>query len=181
MKKHILYKWTILAAGVLILYPGVATAQSLHEEVLATDTAIIERLDGGITSQKEFVGAANYIPVEELRSFPDLNVVNALQGKAPGLIARWGDGGLGFNTSNLFIRGQHTNGNSQAIVIIDGIERSLDDLLVEEIESIEVLKDAVAKVLYGPAAANGIIKVTTKKGKIGKRKIRTTVEGESCT
>ena len=52
MKKHILYKWTILAAGVLILYPGVATAQSLHEEVLATDTAIIERLDGGITSQK---------------------------------------------------------------------------------------------------------------------------------
>lgn len=177
MKKHILYKWTILAAGVLILYPGVATAQSLHEEVLATDTAIIERLDGGITSQKEFVGAANYIPVEELRSFPDLNVVNALQGKAPGLIARWGDGGLGFNTSNLFIRGQHTNGNSQAIVIIDGIERSLDDLLVEEIESIEVLKDAVAKVLYGPAAANGIIKVTTKKGKIGKRKIRTTVEG----
>ncbi len=88
MKKHILYKWTILAAGVLILYPGVATAQSLHEEVLATDTAIIEQLDGGITSQKEFVGAANYIPVEELRSFPDLNVVNALQGKAPGLIAR---------------------------------------------------------------------------------------------
>lgn len=71
MKKHILYKWTILAAGVLILYPGVATAQSLQEEVLATDTAIIERLDGGITSQKEFVGAASYIPVEELRSFPD--------------------------------------------------------------------------------------------------------------
>ena len=177
MKRHIIYKWTLLAVGICTLYPDIATAQTSKREILAADTATIERLDGGITLHKDFVGAVSSIPVEELRSFPDLNVINALQGKAPGLVVRWGDGGLGFNSSELFIRGQHSNGNNQAVVIIDGIERSLDDLLVDEIESIEVLKDAVAKVLYGPAAANGVIKVTTKKGKVGKRKIRTTVEG----
>lgn len=177
MKRYTLYKWTFGLMAVLVFYPNILIAQTLQQETLSVDTVTIERLDGGMTPKENFVGASSFVTMEKLRSFPDLNVVNALQGKAPGLIARWGNGGLGFNSSSLFIRGQHTNGGNQAVVIIDGIERSLDDLLVEEIESIEVLKDAVAKVLYGPAAANGVIKVTTKKGKIGKRRIRTTVEG----
>ena len=49
-----------------------------------------------------------------------------------------GDGGLGYNTSTLYVRGQHNNGTNTALVIIDGIERPIDDILPEEIESIEV-------------------------------------------
>ena len=50
MKRHIIYKWTLLAVGICTLYPDIATAQTSKREILAADTATIERLDGGITS-----------------------------------------------------------------------------------------------------------------------------------
>ncbi len=75
-------------------------------------------------------------------------------------------------TRHFMFRGQHSNGTNKAIVIIDGIERPIDDILPEEIESIEVLKDASAKILYGAQATNGVILVRTKRGQAGKRVIR---------
>ena len=62
------------------------------------------------------------------------------------------------------------------MVIIDGIERPIDDILPEEIESIEVLKDATAKILYGAAATNGVVLVRTKRGEAHKRIVRVGVE-----
>lgn len=176
MKKQKLYRLSFLVAGGLILAPAPAEAQKNEKDTLLFQRDNIERLDGGTTPEKEFVGAISTISTDKLKKYPDLTITNALQGKAAGLIARSGDGGVGYNSSSLFIRGQHSNGGNQAIVIIDGIERPLDDILIEEIETIEVLKDAAAKVLYGPSAANGVINITTRRGAVGKRVIRTSLE-----
>ena len=78
-------------------------------------------------------------------------------------------------TSTLYVRGQHNNGTNTALVIIDGIERPIDDILPEEIESIEVLKDATAKILYGAAATNGVVLVRTKRGEAHKRIVRVSI------
>ena len=66
--------------------------------------------------------------------------------------------------------------NNNAIVIVDGIERSMDDIIPEEVETIDVLKDATAKILYGARAANGVLVVTTRRGEANKRVIRASVE-----
>ncbi len=136
-----------------------------------------ERGDGGAdTYQSGLTSAIGRINVEHLKAMPDMRLSNTLQGQAAGLIAIANIGGLGYNESELYIRGQHSNASNQAIVIIDGIERPIDDIIPEEIESIEVLKDAPAKILYGPRATNGVVLVRTKRGEAHKRIIRVGLE-----
>ena len=130
-----------------------------------------ERMDGGQTHQRELTSAIETIDVEDLRRFSSLNLSNYMQGQAAGLTARSQNGGLGYQTANLNVRGPHG-----AIVVIDGIERSIDDIMVEEIGTIEVLKDASAKILYGPRATNGVILITTKRGEPNKKVIRANLE-----
>lgn len=113
---------------------------------------------------------------EKLEGYADLVLTNALQGRLAGLTVISGTGGLGNNTPSLYIRGAHRNGGNSAMVVVDGLERDLVDFVPEEIESIEILKDAGAKILYGPRAANGVILVTTKQGKANTRILRTSVE-----
>lgn len=151
------------------------TIRLTHEGYLSGERDMLERLDGGSTSQHDLTAAIGRVDVEKMRSYPDLNITTSLQGQAAGLIVRSTNGGLGYNGADLYIRGLHSDG-TKAIVVIDGIERPLDDLTAEEIESIQVLKDAPAKVLYGPRAANGVLLVTTKRGEANKRIIRTTLE-----
>lgn len=130
-----------------------------------------DRMDGGKMYQRELTSAIESVDVDNLRRYSDLSLSNAMQGLASGVVARATNGGLGYNFSNLNIRGPHG-----AVVVIDGIERSLDDIMAEEIESMEILKDASAKILYGPRATNGVILINTKRGAPNKRIIRTTVE-----
>lgn len=147
-----------------------------NEDLYASERNIHERADGGKTYQRDLVGTVSKLSMENVLKYPDLQLSNALQGQAAGLIAISGDGGLGYNTSTLYVRGQHNNGTNTALVIIDGIERPIDDILPEEIESIEVLKDATAKILYGAAATNGVVLVRTKRGEAHKRIVRVGVE-----
>lgn len=137
---------------------------------------VVSRADGVDTPVAEFTGAVSTINGESLKTYPDIVLSNALQGRAPGLIVRSTLSGLGNNDAELFIRGNHGNSGNKAIVIIDGIERPIDDLLAEEIESIEILKDASAKILYGPAAANGVLVVKTKRGVANTRVLRASGE-----
>lgn len=115
-------------------------------------------------AQDTGVGATAGLGHGEFDSYPDLTLTNMLQGKIAGLQVRSIVHGLGNNVPDLYIRGQHGMSANTALVIIDGVERPLADLIPEEIESIEVLKDATAKILYGARAANGVVVVTTKKG-----------------
>ncbi|MGM9739861.1 MAG: SusC/RagA family TonB-linked outer membrane protein, partial [Candidatus Cryptobacteroides sp.] len=123
----------------------------------------------------ESTSAIAEVNMEYVSRYPDLNVTNALQGQAAGLVVRSNSGALGIGSS-LNIRGPHAFNSNNAIVVIDGIESSLEYLMPEQIESIEILKDAPAKVLYGPAAANGVIYVTTKRGRISEPVIAVSAE-----
>lgn len=137
----------------------------------------INRSDGGISLQHDLVGVSSKISGESLISYPDILLSNSLQGRGAGLVTFPTIGGLGDNNSIFYLRGSHTKGNNQAIVVIDGLERTLDDLLAEEIETIELLKDPTTKILYGPRAANGVIWVTTKRGLPNRRIMRFSAEG----
>ena len=124
------------------------------------------------TKAQDSIAVVSRVNIEHLKAMPDLQLSNTLQGQAAGLIVIPNTGGIGYANSTFYVRGQHSNGTNKAIVIIDGIERPIDDILPEEIESIEVLKDASAKILYGAQATNGVILVRTKRGQAGKRVIR---------
>ena len=115
----------------------------------------------GTISKDRVVGAMDIIDGETLLKTSNFNSYQALKGQAAGL--------MGLNK----VRGRSRGGDSdQALVIVDGISnRSLNSIALEEIASIEILKDATAKMLYGSKAANGVIVVTTKRGSDQKRKV----------
>lgn len=135
------------------------------DPAFAQDSLAVSRPDGGKTYKANEVGATSVLENGQFGTFPDLTLTNMLQGKMLGLQVRSTASGLGNNTPDLYIRGLHGMSENTAIVIIDGVERPMVDLMPEEIERIELLKDATAKILYGPRAANGVIWVTTRRGK----------------
>ncbi len=162
------FNYRLLTAAVLLSTLSLTGA-------LAQDIGY-ERGDGGYTRRDESVSAVSTIDVSKLESMPVMQLSNALQGMAPGLEVLTGTGGIGFDVSSLYIRGQRTTGTNGAIVVVDGIIRDINDFNAEEIDSIEILKDATAKILYGPQAANGVILVRTKRGKVAPRQVRVGVE-----
>ena len=115
------------------------------------------------------VSAVSAMSGRPMDSFSDLVYSNGLQGRLAGLAVVSSGSGLGNNVPSLYVRGLHRNSGNEAIVLVDGMERDIDDIISEEVESIEVLKDASAKILYGSRAANGVISVTTRRGRAGQR------------
>lgn len=149
----------------------------LNKTVLYSGKKDNINLPAGIKiSKRNFIGAASSINGEAINTYPDVMLSNMLQGKLLGLNATMSAGGLANNPSTLSIRGNQRGGSSPIITIVDGMERPIDNLLPEEIESIEVLKDATAKIHYGARAANGILLITTKRGNMLKKIIKTGVE-----
>ena len=115
------------------------------------------------STKRSLVSAVSSVKTEELKEIPVTNITQGLAGRSPGLIVK-GSAGLD-NRSTISIRGGGT-----PLVVIDGIIRDYDDfvnLLPEDIASISVLKDASATAVYGARAANGILQVTTRRGKEG--------------
>lgn len=144
--------------------------------VLDTKDDIIHLPAGINTTQRQLVGSVSKISGAELESQPDIVFNNALQGRLAGLTVRMTTSGLGNNLPNLTVRGLGTLGSNAPLTVVDGIERPIEFLVAEEIESIEVLKDANAKILYGSRAANGVILITTKRGKANTKVIKASAE-----
>ncbi|MGB5943789.1 MAG: TonB-dependent receptor [Leeuwenhoekiella sp.] len=100
------------------------------------------------------------------------NVGEALQGRLPGVIASSGNGQPGRTDPRIFIRGQGSWNNGGApLILVDGIERPIGDIDVNEIAQISVLKDASATAVFGVKGANGVIQITTKRGFSGKTQL----------
>ena len=117
------------------------------------------------TVAREVVGAVSTIDENTISGSNQMNVLNILSGKAPGLNVSQVPTEPGRSATTLNIRGLSRSLTDNApLIIIDGIERPLEDLTPEEIESITVLKDATSKILYGPKAVNGVLLVKTKRG-----------------
>jgi TonB-linked SusC/RagA family outer membrane protein len=122
-------------------------------------------------------GAVSSVSGDDLQKTFSSNLGNTLFGKLPGLTVIQGGGEPGLQTPSLKIRGTSTyNSGNAVLVIVDGVESTYDQLVSDEIESITLLKDAVSTAMYGSRAANGVLLVTTKRGKEGPLKINFSVQ-----
>lgn len=139
---------------------------SLKEKTSSLDEIVVT----GYTAQKkkEITGAVAVVNVKELKQSPVGTGEEALQGRASGVtvITSGQPGGA----SDIRIRGVTAFGNNAPLIIIDGVQGQLHDINSADIESLQVLKDASASI-YGVRGSNGVIIITTKKGKAGKAKV----------
>lgn len=124
----------------------------------------------GTQRKATLTGSISQVKGEELVKSPQPNLSNSLAGRFSGVIINNRSGEPGYDGSSITVRGQATNGNNDVLIVVDGVPGQvggLERLDPNDIESISVLKDASAAI-YGNRAANGVILVTTKKGKTGK-------------
>jgi TonB-linked SusC/RagA family outer membrane protein len=120
----------------------------------------------GTQERAKVTGAISSVNSEQIRALPVPNLASALQGRAAGVNVT-NSGAPGTNPI-VRVRGIGTVGNNDPLYVIDGVPAGgLNQINPADIESIEVLKDASAAAIYGSRAANGVVLVTTKKGKIG--------------
>jgi TonB-linked SusC/RagA family outer membrane protein len=130
----------------------------------------------GAQKKESLTGAITTVDIKTLR-VPSANITNSLMGNVPGIISMQVSGEPGANASEFWIRGISTFGaGATALVLVDGFERPFNELNIEDIEAISVLKDASATAIYGAKGANGVILVTTKRGEAGKINISAKAE-----
>ncbi|MGI4751435.1 MAG: SusC/RagA family TonB-linked outer membrane protein [Janthinobacterium lividum] len=126
-------------------------------------------------------GAVSSINAADIRTVPTANVQNTLAGKLPGFFSQQSSGQPGKDASDFFIRGVSSlnPAGNQPLIIVDDIQYSYDQLQqinVNEIESISILKDASSTAIYGIKGANGVLVVTTRRGKSGSPQVNLRVE-----
>lgn len=144
----------------------------------AKATALDEVVVTGTGEQRKLTmtGAVTNVDVSTLKTSSS-SITNALAGNVAGVLARQASGMPGENRSEFWIRGISTFGaGSSALVLVDGFERSMNEINIEDIETFTVLKDASATAIYGSRGANGVVLITTKRGKEGKVHIDAKVE-----
>jgi TonB-linked SusC/RagA family outer membrane protein len=132
----------------------------------------------GQQKKESVIGAISSVNAKELTQSPVANISNALAGRLSGLISIQESGKPGSDASKLLIRGQGTyTGETSPLIMVDGIARdSYNDIDPNEIETINILKDASATAVYGVRGANGVVLITTKRGKLGTPKVSASVQ-----
>lgn len=132
----------------------------------------------GQQKKASVTAAISTISGKEIVQSPVANISNALAGRMPGLTSVQSSGKPGSDASTLYIRGIGTyTGNTAPLIMVDGVVRdSYNDIDPNEVESISILKDASATAVFGVRGANGVILITTKRGKEGATKVSATVQ-----
>ena len=143
---------------------------TLKEDTQALDEVVV--VGYGVQKKRDLSGAVSSVKSRDITAIPTTNALEALQGKVAGLDLTASSGKAGADLS-FTIRGERSLKASNApLILVDGIDYGTTlDINPSDIESIEVLKDASSTAIYGTRGANGIIIVTTKKGKAGKSKV----------
>ncbi|MBX9886334.1 MAG: TonB-dependent receptor [Flavobacteriaceae bacterium] len=151
-----------------------ATSNSLSVLLLEDTNTLTEVVVVGYGTQKksDVTGAVSKIDVEKAIAIPTTNISEMLRGKAAGVQVTLGSARPG-GSSNILIRGRNSiRGGNDPLIVLDGFPiENINDINPDDIASIEVLKDASAQAIYGARASNGVVLVTTKKGKEGKMNI----------
>jgi len=140
-----------------------------HEGQKLNETVVV-----GFGSQKKnsVTGAIATVRVSDLQQVATPSLSNAIGGRLPGVITRQTSGEPGYDAANVFIRGLGTfTGSQSPLILVDGVERDMNQLNVQEVESFSILKDASATAVYGIRGANGVILINTKRGKEGKPQV----------
>ncbi|CAZ94386.1 SusC/RagA family TonB-linked outer membrane protein [Zobellia galactanivorans] len=164
-------------AILIVSYIGFATQEitvdgrdnisaALEESAAGLDEVVV--VGFGTQKKVNLTGAVATMGSENLENRPVTNVSSALQGQMPGVTVLQSSGEPGRDGASIRIRGVGTMNNANPMVLVDGIESSMDDVNPNDIDNISVLKDAASAAIYGTRAANGVILITTKRGKVGK-------------
>src|SRR5690606_29647588 len=135
----------------------------------------------GTTKRITNTGAVSSIKADEVRNVPTANVQNTLAGRVPGFFSQQRGGQPGRDASDYFIRGVSSlnPAGNRPLIIVDDIEYTYEQLAqinVNEIESISILKDASTTAIYGIKGANGVLVVTTRRGKLGEPRVSLRME-----
>ncbi len=130
----------------------------------------------GKQKKTSVTGALSTVAAVELQKIPTPTLSTALGGALPGIITRQSSGEPGYDNAELLIRGMATWGDKRPLILVDGIERDINIVNSQEIESFTILKDASATAVYGVRGANGVILINTKRGKMGKPQVTLRVE-----
>lgn len=144
--------------------------------ILKTDTKALEEVvvvGYGTQSRRNVTGSVSKVDMKQTQNLPNTNVTQSLRGRVAGV--QFTDNGRPGQNGTILIRGPRSlNGGNNPLIVVDGIffNGSLADLNPNDIESMEVLKDASSAAIYGSRAANGVILITSKKGTTEKPTIR---------
>lgn len=161
----------ISMVGYLTLEQTIEAGQSLDFQLAENVVGLDEVMVIGYGTQKRvtITGAISTMNSDQLVQVPTATVDKALQGRLAGVNVSSPSGAPG-STPSVIIRGVGTNGNSQPLYVVDGVQTgSINNISPYDVESVEVMKDAASAAIYGAQAANGVILITTKKGKKGER------------
>ena len=162
--------------GVLVVsYVGFTTeeipvkGQNDLKIILKEESSVLNELvvvGYGQQKKESVVGAISQVNSGDLLETPSANLSQAITGKIPGVITSQTSGAPGADDASIYIRGRATfAGDAQPLILVDGIERSFSQIAPDDIETISVLKDASATAVYGVRGANGVMLITTKRGK----------------
>lgn len=147
---------------------------TMVEESVALEGTVV--VGYGVQRKESVVGAITQVKAEDLEKTGTSDITSALAGKVSGLLVYSQNGAPGQSDATLILRGLSSWNGSAPLVMVDGIERSMNMLSPTDIASISVLKDASATAVYGAKGANGVILVTTKTGSKGAPKFSVNVE-----
>ncbi len=123
----------------------------------------------GYGSQKKvnLTGSVSSVQAGEIAGQVGTNAAALIQGRLPGVFITQSSGQPGKPSTKILVRGLGTMNNSNPLILVDGIESSMDDINPDDIESLTVLKDAASASIYGTRGSNGVILITTKRGEAG--------------
>lgn len=167
-KKSVLIKFTYIGFKTSEIRTNASTNiydVTLEEQVNELEETVIV----GYGTQRKIsnIGAQSSMKMEDIKT-PSASLTTTLAGRLAGVVAVQRTGEPGKDAADIWIRGISTPNTSSPLVLVDGVERSFNDIDPEDIESLTTLKDASATAVYGVRGANGVILIKTKPGKIGK-------------
>lgn len=143
---------------------------SLEEEAVDLDDVVV--VGYGVVKKRDLTGSVSSIKSDDIQKTASSNAMQAMQAKIPGLDIQQSSGESGSSVS-MNLRGKRSlNASNNPLILVDGVEYgSTLDINPSDIESMEVLKDASSTAIYGTRGANGVIIITTKRGKAGKTNV----------
>ncbi|TYA74765.1 SusC/RagA family TonB-linked outer membrane protein [Seonamhaeicola marinus] len=139
----------------------------MEEDSAALDEVVV--VGYGTQLKKDVTGAVSQIDTKALNVASPVNLSNALTGQLTGVLSIQTSGQPGFDSATFQIRGISTTGNNTPLVLVDGVVRPFSRINPNEIANVTVLKDAASTAIYGSRAANGVLLITTKQGKISSK------------
>jgi len=140
-----------------------SNAQSLEEVVV---------IGYGVVKKRDLTGSVSSVKADEIAKVSSSNAIQAMQAKVPGLDIQQSDGQSGSGVSMTLRGNRSISASNSPLILVDGVEYgSTLDISPSDIESMEVLKDASSTAIYGTKGANGVIIITTKRGKAGKTQV----------